>query len=507
MPVDSQHPEYTEYFDKWQRCNDVADGQDAIHQAGTLYLPKLSDQTAEEYQAYLKRTPFYNAFWRTLVGLQGMLFRKPPEIVLPPSVEKLMEDVTLDGTPMHLFALELSEEILKLGRVGVFVDYPIVDTETTTKADALAMNLRPLLKMYDAESIINWRTRVINNATVLSMVVLRECVDVRVDEFSCEEETQYRVLDLVDLVWPDGVVRPTYRVRVIKIEDKDGKKVETTISNTFPQIDGKYLESIPFQFIGIDDVNWCVDEPPLIDLVDMNLSHFRTSADYEHGCHFTGLPTPVVSGYTPEKQGEKFVIGSLTAWVFPRPDAKANFLEFKGEGLGALERNLAKKEANMAVLGARMLEVQTRAVESAKTASIHRSGEQSMLSSVAQSISIAVTKVLKVFCKFAGADDTNVKFELNRDFFPVPMDSLTVTAIIAAWQNGAMSYETMFRNLQRGEIFRPEDTPETEQQAIKDNPAPLPVAGTTPGSPSPNAPKTAASGTGANPTITQLQHK
>jgi hypothetical protein len=510
MPVKTQHPEYTENLNKWQRCEDVSDGQDIIHAQGSLYLPGLSEQTAAEYEAYKLRTPFYNATWRTIVGLQGMLFRKPPKVVVPPAVEKMRENITLDGTPLHIFALGLSEECLKVGRVGVFVDYPIVDTEKETKADAIVKNHRPLLKMYRAKSIINWKTRTINNATVLSMVVLKECVLVAEDEFSDVEIEQYRVLDLIDLpdIKPDGsvVINTIYRVRLIQIVENNGKEEEKTVFEGIPKIDGQALSEIPFQFIGVDDVNWEVDEPPLIDLVNLNLAHYRVSADYEHGCHFTGLPTPVISGYTPNTEGEKFNIGSMTAWVFPRHDAKATFLEFKGEGLNALEKNLARKEAQMAILGARMLEVSRgNGVESANTAAIHRGGEQSMLSSVAQAISIGVTKVLKTFCRFAGADDANVKFDLNRDFFPVPMDALTLTAVIAGWQNGAYSYDTMFENLQKGEIVKPEQTAEQEQKAIKENPAPIPGVGTTPGSPSPNAPKAAASGTGANPTITQMQ--
>lgn len=507
MSVKHQHPEYTAYLNKWERCEIVAEGQDAVHAAGTLFLPQLADQSPAEYDAYKNRTPFYNATWRTIVGLQGMLFRKPPQVTVPPSVEPLLEDVTMDGTPMHIFALQLAEEALKVGRVGVFTDFPSVDVNSATRADALAMGLRPMLKCYDAKAIINWKTRYVKNATVLSMVVLKEMKMVAEDEFSDACVEQYRVLDLIDMPrGPEGVVMPTYRVRTIEIEQDGGKEVEVTTSLSFPMIEGEFLDYIPFQFIGVDDVNWCIDEPPLIDLVDMNLSHYRTAADYEHGCHFTGLPTPVVTGYTPEKEGEKFNIGSMTAWVFPRPDAKAFFLEFTGEGLNSLKLNLESKEQRMALLGARMLEVSRgNGVESANTAAIHRGGEQSMLSSVAQAISIAVTKVLKTFSKFAGADDKDVKFELNRDFFPVPMDALTLTAIIAGWQNGAYSYETMFENLQKGEIVKLDKTADDEQAAVKANPPPMAAAGTTPGSPSPNAPKGAASGTGANPTITQMQ--
>jgi hypothetical protein len=504
MSVKHQHPSYTSMVDKWKRCIDVCEGQDKIHEGGSTYLPRLIDQTDMEYAGYRDRTPFYNATWRTLTGLQGMLFRKPPAVNVPEAIKPMLDNITMSGTPLHMFALEIAEESLKLGRVGVFVDYPIVP-ETATAADSVDQNFRPLLKMYKALSIINWKTCNIKNATVLSMVVLKECAAIAVDEFMDKEEVQYRVLDLTDITLPDGGVVKAFRVRVFKINEKDQ---DVLIQGPFfPKVAGKNLTSIPFQFMGVDDVGWDVDQPPLIDLVDMNLSHYRTTADYEHGCHFTGLPTPVISGYTPTNTDEKFYIGSMSAWLFPRPDAKASYLEFTGQGLKSLSDNMSRKEGHMAILGARMLEVQTGGVESANTAAIHRGGEQSTLSSVSQAISIGLTKCLKVFCEFAGQPSEDVSCKINKDFFAVPMDALTLTAIIAGWQNGAYSYDTMFENLKKGEIVPCENTPEDEQANIKANPAPLLAMGTTPGSTEVKGPKTNASPATPAPTIKQLQNK
>lgn len=508
MPVKTQHPEYTFMCGKWERCIDVCAGQDTVHAAGRKYLPSLSAQTATDYANYIGRTPFYNATWRTLVGLQGMIFRKPPQVNVPDIVIPMLNDITLDGTPLHIFALEATEECLKVGRLGVWTDFPVVDVENTTLADSIKQNDRPSLRMYTALSIINWKTKTINNRTVLSMVVLTEVKNIPKDEFEDEIQVQYRVLDLVQ-----EENKFVYRVRVIIIvkNQETGKEEEITLSTAYPIINSQKLEYIPFQFIGVDDVNWQVDEPPLIDLVDMNLSHYRSTADYEHGCHYTGLPTAVISGYTKDPaKDESFYIGSMEAWVFPNPNAKASYLEFTGQGLGALKENIDTKANYMAVLGARMLESQIKGVEAANTAAIHRGGEQSMLSSVAQAISIGIEKALKTFAKFAGADEKEVTFELNRDFFPIPMDALTLTAIIAGWQNQAYSYDTMFALLKKGEIVLSDDTPEEEQALIDANPPPMldAAAPTTPGNGSaavkkPKAVKGAAGG--AAKTITQLQ--
>ena len=512
MGVKAQHKDYSNMLLKWQRCIDVCAGQDAVHNGGITYLPQLKDQDQTSYEAMRDRTPFYNATWRTVVGLKGMVFRVPPTVTVPDLITPMLDNIDMGGTPLNMFAEDIVEELLTVGRVGIWIDYPLV-TDGVTLADATRLNLRPSMKKYTAPAIINWKTAIIDNKTLLSMVVLKEIEAVPKDEFEDEDRIQYRVLDLA---YDPNTRKRVYRTRLyIVVVNENGQEEDKLIDGpNFPRINGKNLEEIPFQFVNIDDVDWDIDEPPLIDLVDMNLSHYRTTADYEHGCHFTGLPTPVITGFTPEIDGQKFYIGSMTAWVFPRPDAKAFYLEFTGQGLSCLENNLARKESYMAILGARMLAPEVKGAISATTAQIHRAGEQSTLSMIAESMSVAFEKVLSLFCKFGGAGDTTkVKFALNKDFYPIPMDALTITALIAGWQNGAYSQDTLHKNLQDAEIIPQERTMEEEIKLIKANPPPMQDAPTTPGAQkgtasagvhSPKANNTPAT---PAPTITQLQNK
>lgn len=91
-----------------------------------------------------------------------------------------------------------------------------------------------------------------------------------------------------------------------------------------------------------------------------------------------------------------------------------------------------------------------------------------MLSSVAQAISLGMTEALKWFVQWGGADPAGVKLELNRDFYPQPMTSQMLTALLAGWQAGAFSFETLFNNLQAGEIIAIDADAESEQVKIDD---------------------------------------
>lgn len=452
MGVTSQHSDYKESLPRWQRCDDVAAGNDAVHAGRTKYLPKLTDQTEENYQKSLDRTILFNATWRTIAGLIGMVFRKPPIFTVPAAIEPMLEDVTMSGESLFMVCQDITEESLKIGRLGILVDYPRGTDESISVAQAEAYGLRPFIKVYKAFDIYNWKTGRVNNKTVLTEVRLKENAEVPVGEWDVVTEEHYRVLSL------DST---GYRVRVYKINDK---KEEILLSDDYPLMRGKPLSYIPFQFISTDDLTPDVDNPPLIDLVDMNLHHYRITSIKCNALPFA-VPTMFIAGSLQLEEGEKIYVGSTRAIHSNDPSAHAEYIEYSGQGMGAVEKEIDKAESQMAILGARMLEPQRTAVESADGQSIHRKGEESILATISQTISIGVTQVMTWFADWAGASG-EVKIVLNRDFYPAGMTPQMLTALLAGWQQGAYSDQTLFNNLQQAEIIDAETTLEDEQARI-----------------------------------------
>lgn len=454
MAVDSKHSEYTENKPLWGKVEDCVEGQGKIHKEGVAYLPKLSGQTTQEYTAYKQRALFYSATARTVEGLTGMLFLKPPTIEKPAGMDDILKDVTMSGLSLHQFAEMIAEEVVTVGRCGVLVDYPPFENALTL-AQAQALGMRPYATLYDAENIINWKTARIANSEQLSLLVLAEHYSEIVDEFESKSKPQWRVLDLNE---------GAYRQRVFR---KNDKSEFVLFSEIYPLMNGKPIDRIPFEFFGIRDNSPCVDKPPLLDLAEVNLSHYRTTADYEHGLHYVGLPTPVVTGLN-EKQD--LHIGGSAAWLLPNPDCKAFYLEFQGQGLSELRESLREKKSMMATLGARMLAPEKNGIESAQTASIHRAGENSVLASISQSISIGLTHVLERLRDWSNVSG-DVSIEINRDFLPNSMTAQDLTALVQSWQAGAISQQTLFSNLQAGDIIAPDISYDDEKERIDMNPA------------------------------------
>jgi hypothetical protein len=464
MSVANPHRDYQRYAYIWRRIRDTVEGRDALlRQArifsrtrvrGSLYsesgmfeeyIQRLSNQNDVDYLNYCERASFFNASGRTVDALAGLIFAKPPYIQLPSPLDQYEGDITLSAMNLREFVQQVVFEELTTTRVGILVDYPQGVPPGLSRGDAERLNIRPFLRHYSAENILNWRVGAVNGAEVLTLVVLAEEVDVQSDEFTTEQTTRYRVLDLVD-----GI----YRVRTMTDSDE-------VLTESFPTMNGAPMTFIPFAIVGGNKVR----KPLLVDLVDTNIGHYRNSADYERGLHFTGLPTPYIAGVQlPE--GVSLQIGSTSAWVFPDPSAKADFLEFSGTGLSELREAMRDKERRMAVLGARMLADEKRQAEALGTMEMRTAGERSILAAVAYDVSDAMRRALDWMAQWVGAAQ-DVQFDLNVDYGARRMEPQMLTALMGAVQSDLMPMSVFFDNLKRGEIVQPDMEFESYQAELE----------------------------------------
>lgn len=443
--IDSKHEEYNEYLPLWKKCERAYEGQEEIHKHGETYLPMLSGQTPDEYKKYLGRAMFFNATGRTVEGMVGMIMRKEPIITVPDSMLAIVEDFDLKGTHLNDFADTLLTELTKTNRVGILIDFPQQSTVGMTVAQMEASGIRPYAAMYDAESIIDWQFRRINNRYMLVMVKLTECDD--------DGNERIRLLELTEV---------GYTVSIY-IKTDDGYK-ETPDDVFVPLMNNAPLRYIPF----IMDSK--IFKPPLLDLVNVNLAHYRNSADYEHGLHFTGLPTPIFWGanLTDDAGNAMVSIGSSTAYGFPNPEGHAEYLEFTGSGLGALKTAMDDKVNYMVALGSRYLGAEKRAAETAEAMTIRNAGENSIMAKIAGYASVMLTKSLRIMAEWSRIDPSDVSIEINRDVTPNSVTPQLFQQLTAAYMSGAISYETYFANLQQGEIIDSQRNIDDERADIQD---------------------------------------
>jgi len=440
--------EYLAREDQWRRCRDAYAGEDAVKARGTAYLPPLDSHERDPrlYAAYIKRALFYNAFGRTVDGLAGAILQQPPRLKLPSIVEDDARDVTLTDVPFEALARDVLRDILMVGRVGILIE----------------MAERPYWCVYDAEAIINWRTEMIDGDQTLTRVVLAEQEEEQDPDnpFATRFVPQIRVLELLNKQY-----------QVTRYRKIDGKWVAVDEMPLVPSARGTPLDYIPFAFVGASSSAPCPEKPPLLDLVSVNLSHYRTSADLEHGRHYLAIPMLVIIGQQlGDQTGGKgpVEVGSGVALSLEvGGDAKIISASLE---LAALERADADKRRMMATLGARLLEEQASAQETATAVSMRHAGEHATLRTIAETVEKVLEQCWRWHSRWAGVPEgaAEVAVELNKNFFAAPMAPDELRSLVQAFQAGAFGFDTLYANLQRGQIARPGITAEQERATIRD---------------------------------------
>lgn len=471
MPVDTVHKEYNEHLPDWELMRDSVEGSDAIKKRCQKYLPRLYDQQPEEYDKYRLRALYFGAPARTLEAFQGMLTRKAPKVNTPEEKSEFLIDCDLRNGSFIAHIQSVLWELLQVARAGTLVDW----------SESLA---RPYITTYEAEDIINWGTTRVSGQTVLSFVMLKETSNEwraetghpMPDEYEKPEYDQWRELKLVSLGESYNATYTVWR----KKHDATGKDSFVSIENGLLTRRGTPLNFLPFVFHGLGADPMDPEKPIAKDLAEVAIAQYRNSADYENGLHIAGLPTPWAAGFTDDTK-TTLTLGVANAWVSPDVNAKCGFLEFTGQGLGALKEAIKEKSEMMAALGARILDAPTNAAEATETVRLRQTSESNILTDLAASAEQTLSQVLRIAEWWAGTaakpNDLRDKVfvAINKDLLGSKLAPAQLTALLQAVQSNSMSFDAFFWNMQQGNMYPDGHDLEAEKTAIEQNPPPPPL--------------------------------
>lgn len=442
MSADFIHPELVEVQDQYQLISDCIKGAKAVKSRGTLYLPDPDSSLPSNligfnarYDSYKHRANFYNVAQRTLEGLIGQIFLRNPNIDVPNRLNIVKADVDGAGVTAVQQAKLACEYVLGHSRAGLYIDYPKTEGRQTTVADLESGNVRPTIALYHPERIRNWDYIKVGAKSKLSLVVLDE--DYRKeagDRFTREIAIQQRCLILEN---------GAYRVEIWR----DGVLHETLV----PQgPDGKPLDEIPFSFIGVKANDGKVEPPAMYALCDLNISHYRNSADHEEMLFICGQATPVASGLTQEwvdamdaRNGNAEIkLGSRSGILLPT-DGKFELVQ--ATEVDAISAEMERKEKRMVALGAKLVE-EKQVQRTATEASQDEAAETSVLSSTAKNVGAAY-KFAFEWCAYlvglgdrtAIENDSAIVFDLNSEFDLVQLSSDERSQLMKEWQAGIIT--------------------------------------------------------------------
>jgi hypothetical protein len=364
-----------------------------------------------------------------------MLLRKPPKITVPPEAEKLMGDIDLEGGSAKNWIRAVCAQTVSTGRSATVCDWN--DAEK-----------RPYLSFYPAVNVVNWYEERINGRKELTLLTLKECA----------EERSGSSVTIKDVYREYSIDPQTQNVQIVtKRGGPNGEMIDS--APVFPSRRGQPLKRIPAVVHNASHLGWNVGEVPLEDISDLNIHLYMASADIWNGRHVAGVPTPWATGIDDKTE---LVLGTSKAWVATDKDAKFGWLEFQGQGLQSLKEGIEELKQEMATLGARLLFDGKSGVEAFDTVKLRAVSETAALSNMSGFLTASLTQAIRWLIWWEGTavepTDIDVKMGVivNDDFVDTPLDATTLSALVAAFQADAISFETFFHQLSTGEIY-PDD--------------------------------------------------
>lgn len=429
------HPDYAAIKFKWDEIDDILKGEWRVKERcyhGKKYLPPPNTEPTESenekrYRDYVMRAVLYNATARTVDGMVGQVFSKPPVSDFPPAVDYLQKDPSGTGITLEQQAKRVLRDVLSTGRAGLWIDYPPVGDATV--ADIADGYIRPTITSYHAADILNWRTIVVKAKIIYSFIMLRERCVISDDGYSAYMGYRYRELRLD--------ANGEYMARLYTYgQSNQGLNVSGWV---YPQdADGNRLRQIPFTFVGIHDNDSDIDDPPLYDLCRLNYAHFRNSADYEESVNMVGQPTPWMSGVDQNWVDTIFkgriYLGSRGGIPLPSGGV-AGLLQASPNTLA--KEAMDQKELQMVALGARLVQEAT-VTKTATEVSNDKVTEVSTLAAAARNTSAAYQAAFEFCSLYSGKTDV-AKFELSTDFDMARMSSQDLLALMTVWQGKGLT--------------------------------------------------------------------
>lgn len=461
--VRTKHREWLYHFEKWKKVRNAVGG-DLNGYLRNVGLNEPDKAYGEARQAeYEQGAICYNFTKRTLSGMVGSVMRKDPEQIIPDELEYLLRNCDGSGVGLWQHAQDTLMEIDSVGRGGLLVDAP--ETAAATAAEQNEGLLNPVIAFYTAENIINWRMKRFGSVNRVVMIVLREVWEYYEsdDEFVVKYGEQYRVLDLDE--------NGKYRQRLYKFKAAGGEA--EPVVEIFPQLGDRMKGVIPFTFIGASNNDSTIDDAPLLPLAELNIGHFRNSADSEENIFVTGQVMLTISpssdfGVEQWKEanpnGVKF---GARAGLNLGPGGSAQLLQANSST--AARQGMLDKEQQAVQIGAQLITPTSQIT--AESARIQRGADTSVMATIARNVSMAYTEALKWVAAMLGVSDgAEIEFKLNMDFFLQPMTAQDRAAWVADINAGYLPATAYYAALRKAGVT--DWTDEDIQNAIADQPLP-----------------------------------
>ena len=450
MGVESVSSTVSKMLGEAEPVRDIIKGGAHMRSRGKVYLPKFPVESAEDYKARKDSTWLFNGVKKARDDISGRVFEKP--VVLADQEGQLFEwcqNIDLEGRDLSNFAAD----VFKASLGGPGISFIMADapprSEAVTRGQADAMGLRPYLVGLSLEQVVGWKWELANNAPVLTQFrIMEEVEDETRDEYSDDTVQQIRVLSL-----EDGRVI----VRLFRKNDKD-KWVQhgDDMPTDFPQI---YVAPVYTGRTG-----FFTAEPPLAEIAELNLAHWRVQSDKSNCLHKSLSPLLFMKQMADLGDGGDVVVNSAGfGFTASSDNADMKWVEITGAGIEAGSNELEEIKDQMKQMGLQLISERI-GVSTATGDSIDEGKTVTRIRMWADDLKDSIEIALGWMAEIGGIEaDTEVV--VSKDFGV--LGNLPMSDVKDMYLSSVISKETYIKEAQRRGVLDESVNPDDEGERVE----------------------------------------
>jgi hypothetical protein len=416
----------------WGVMAAVTRGTNYIRDLSETYLPQEPREDEDAYRTRVDRSVLSPYTSRLVEVAAGAILRKPIRIEGDPYWQQLSDDIDGLGSNINEYARRALVSSLTYGHSAILVDYPAA-AGARNLAEERAQGRRPYFVHVDAPQIWGWRKETGTNR--LLQVRIHD-YDVRpLNEFGEEQIEQMRV------IYPGKYDLYTLGHEV----------VEFTASG------GYSLDEIPLVPIYSNRRGLLTSLPPLLDIANLNITHYQRQADLIHALHIAAMPTLVLEGWDDTTGSSTMGVNYAIAM---QPGNKAYYVQADATSFDAQMNELESLASQMSTLGVTKLFGQKFVAESAEAKRIDQAQSNSVLSILSQELESCLNQAFAFAARYVGMEPPTIIVDRDFDYYRLIGQDVSVLAQLN--EMGKISDSMLLEILRRGEILP--DTIDVEEE-------------------------------------------
>jgi hypothetical protein len=429
----------------WKVMAAVTNGTNYIRDLAELYLPQEPREDDEAWQARIDRSVLSPYTSRLIETAAGAVLRKPIHIEGDPYWSEVALDIDGIGSNINEYARRALVSSLTYGHSAILVDFPAA-TGARNLAEERAMGRRPYFVHVDAPQIWGWRK---DDTNRLTQIRIHDYEYRPLNEFGEEQ------VEVMRVIYPGRYDLYTLGQETV----------------TFEESNGFSLDTIPVVPIYSNRRGVLISQPGLLDIANLNITHYQRQSDLIHALHIAAMPTLVLEGYSQDSSeatiGVNYALGM-------EPGHKAYYVQSDATSFEAQMAELQSLEGQMSTLGITKLFGQKFVAESAEAKRIDQAQSNSVLAIISQELESALNQAFKLAAQYVGLEPPVITIDRDFDYYRLIGQDVAVLAQLN--ESGKISDETLLKILQHGEIL-PEDVKiadeleRTQQMAAPENTA------------------------------------